>query len=44
LKLKVLRMTKRMTLMQKVLMKAGTLKMIQIGCGASARNHTIIGL
>jgi len=43
LKPKVLRMTKR-TLRQKVLMKAGTLKMIQIGCGASARNHTIIVL
>jgi len=44
LKPKVLRMTKRMTLRQKVPMKAGTLKMIQIGCGASARNHTTIVL
>jgi hypothetical protein len=44
LKPKLLRMTKRMTLRQKDLMKAGTLKMIQIGCGASARNHTIIVL
>lgn len=44
LKPKVLRMTKRMTLRQKVLMKAGTLKMIQIGFGASARNHTTIVL
>jgi hypothetical protein len=40
----MLRMMKRMTLRQKVLMKAGTLKMIQIDFGASARNHTIIVL
>jgi hypothetical protein len=38
----MLRMMKRMTLRQKVLMKVGTLKMILIGFGASARNHILI--
>lgn len=41
---KMLRMMKKMTLREKVLMKVGTLKMIQIGFGASARNHIIIVL
>jgi hypothetical protein len=38
----MLRMMMMMIQRQKVLMKAGTLKMIQIDFGASARNHTII--
>jgi hypothetical protein len=40
----MLRMMKKMTLRQKVLMKVGTLKMIRTDFGASARSHTIIVL